>query len=1027
MRRLGAAAAAGLSLALTAAAPPDGGKGPRVEFNRDVRPILSEACFQCHGPDKAKRKGGLRLDTREGALAGSDAGGGPVIVPGKPDESEVVARITSDDPDEQMPPPDSGKSLTPGQVALIQRWLAQGAEYQGHWAYLPPRRPAVPDVPASASSPAGFVRNEVDCFILAALAGKGLRPSPEADRVTLIRRLSVDLRGLPPTPAEVVAFVNDPSPGAYERLVDRMLASPQYGERMATFWLDLVRYADTTGYHGDNHRDVALYRDYVIDAFNRNVPFDRFTVEQLAGDLLPGAGDAERIASGYNKLLMTTQEGGAQAKEYLAKYAADRVRNASTVWLGATLGCAECHDHKYDPFTTRDFYRFAAFFADIREVAVGPQEAVKVPTPEQSARLKTLEGEAARLRAVLDTTTPALAAAQSAWEASPGARRPEWTVFRPEATASEAGATLSVLGDGSVLASGKSPDRDTYSLTLKIGHTRLTALRLEVMPDGKLPALGPGRAENGNFVLGEFSVKAAGKPVAVAHVTATHAQAGFDAAGAADGKPETGWAILDRAGRPNAVVFELKEDVGCGTDCRCEPCAGTALTVTLTFPYGSRHTLGRFRLSGTDAARPVRAEAIPDAVAAALDTPAGARTDQQRRALASYYRSIAPELEPTRARLAEVSKAKADVEVVMPKMLVSRSGPPRVMRILPRGNWLDESGPVVTPAVPSFLSARAEQDGPRASRLDLARWVVAPDNPLTARVFVNRVWARAFGQGLVATLDDFGAQGAWPTHPELLDWLATGFGEGGWDVKSLVRLLVTSGTYRQSSRASDGLRQRDPYNQWFARQGRFRVDAEVVRDAALAVSGLLDTRVGGLPAKPYQPAGYWAHLNFPKREYQPDHGPGLYRRGLYTYWCRTFLHPSLLAFDAPTREECAVQRPRSNTPLQALVLLNDPTYVEAARALAERTLREGGDGLAPRVAWVYRTVLSRGPRPDEVDVVSSLYGKHLAEYRSDRPAAVSLIQTGERPVPADLDPAELAAWTSVARVVLNLHEAVTRN
>lgn len=1019
-------AAVGLIFALACATPPALSAEPParsrpVDFNRDVRPILSETCFQCHGPDKAKRKGNLRLDTKEGAFAPIE-GIGPVIVAGKPDESELVARVESDDADERMPPPESGRSLSKGQVEILRRWVAEGAEWKGHWAYLPPSRPEVPGI----IGPPGFARNDVDRFVLEKLAEKGLAPSPEADRATLIRRLSFDLKGLPPSPSAVDAFVNDARDDAYERLVASMLASPHYGERMAAYWLDLVRYADTTGYHSDNHRDVTLYRDYVIDAFNLDMPFDRFTTEQLAGDLLNGPTDAQRVASGYNRLLLTTEEGGAQAKEYTAKYAADRVRNASTVWMGATLGCAECHDHKYDPYTTRDFYRFASFFADIQEVVVGKQVAERVPTAEQAARAKAIDAEVARLQAVLDAPTPALALEQAAWERTAARRPVEWTAITPEKVESAGGATLTARDDGSILASGENSNKDTYTLTFKLDKSPRTALRLEVLPDGSLPKLGPGRAENGNFVLSELEAAADGRSIAWAQASATHAQDGQPASAAIDGKLSSGWAILPEAGRPNSAVFEAKEDFG---PC-CEECGESMLTVKLRFEHGTRHTLGRFRLSTTDAQRPVRAEGLPATVAKALDTPAGARTEADVNALASYYRTIAPSLELTRVALSAERKRRADLEAEMPLTLVTRAGTPRTMRILPRGNWLDDAGPIVTPAVPEFLNAGAAaagDDSARLSRLDLARWLVARENPLTARVFVNRVWALLFGQGIAASTDDLGAQGAQPTHPELLDWLAIEFMESGWDVKRLVAQIVNSGTYRQSSHADAGLRRSDPYNQWLARQGRFRLDAEFVRDNALAVSGLLAPQVGGGSARPYQPAGYWSHLNFPKREYQPDHGAGLYRRSLYTYWCRTFPHPSLRAFDAPSREECTVLRPRSNTPLQALVLLNDPIHVEAARALAERVLREAGAEPAGRVAWMYRNVLSRSPRPAEADVLSSLLEKHLTQYRGDRPAADALIHTGERPVPADIDPAELAAWTSVARVVLNLHETITRN
>ncbi len=774
--------------AVVLAAPAD-----KVDFNRDVRPILSETCFQCHGPDKGQRKADLRLDQKDGLFATKD--NGPVIVPAKPAESQLFVRITSKDKDLHMPPVDSGRKLSARQIELIRRWIEQGAEWKGHWAYLPPTRPAVPsvavghvsNVPGRQDAPT--IRNPIDRFIVAALPEQGLALSPEADRVTLIRRLSFDLRGLPPTAEEVDAFVSDPSPRAYEALVERFLASPQYGERMALYWLDLVRFADTNGIHSDNHREHAPLRDYVIAAFNSNKPFDVFTVEQLAGDLLPNPNREQQIASGYNRLNLTTEEGGAQPKEYIAKYAADRVRNASSVWMGATLGCAECHDHKFDPYTTRDFYSFAAFFADVQETAVGQQKPVGMPTDEQAAELRRLD-------------------------------------------------------------------------------ERIAALRRE--------------------------------------------------------------------------------------------------------------------------SQGAKAEAAA-----------------------------------AQKEIAEIEKRKQQIQKEAPQILVAMAGAPRTVRILPRGNWLDETGEIVQPNTPRFLKSLGV-NGRRASRLDLAHWLVDAENPLTARVFVNRLWKNLFGSGLATSLEDFGAQGSWPTHPALLDWLAAEFQSNRWDVKHMVRLLVTSASYRQTSVATAELRQRDPYNRWFARQGRFVLDAELIRDNALAVCGLLVPKFGGRSVKPYQPAGYWAYLNFPRREWQPDKGEDQYRRGLYTYWCRTFPHPGMLAFNATSREACTVERARSNTPLQALTLLNDPSYVEAARALAERIVTSGESSPESRIGYAYRQVLSRAAQPTEVQVLAGLYGKHLAQYRADRKAAEELLRVGERPAPSNIDPAELAAWTSVARVILNLHETITR-
>jgi mono/diheme cytochrome c family protein len=802
-----------------------------VDYNREVQPILSAHCYACHGPDEGKRKAKLRLDRRDAALK-------KAIKPGDSGRSLLISRISSNDDDEVMPPPSKKDRLSPAQIDVLRRWIDEGAKFDIHWSYVKPVRPALPPVKNKA-----WVRNAVDAFLAAGQEAHGLTPAPEADRITLIRRLSFDLTGLPPAPEEVDAFVNDTSPEAYEKRVDRLLASKQYGERMAMHWLDAVRYADTAGYHSDNHRDVWLFRDYVINAFNSNKRFDQFTIEQLAGDLLPNPTNEQRIASGYNRLLQTTEEGGAQPKEYTAKYAADRVRNASAVWLASTMGCCECHNHKFDPFTTRDFYCFSAFFADIQEKAVGRQDQTPILPPEDAARLKWFDEQLGVLRSTMDKPTAEQDALQAAWEKK-------------------------VRAEGS--------------------------------------------------------------------------------------------------------------------------------------------------------------KGLPKPVADALTADPAKRSSQQKQVIAKHYRSIAPELEAMRKAIADV-QAKRDALLKNARTtLVTTSIPPRVVRVLPRGNWLDDSGEIVRPAVPAFLTD-LNTKGKRTSRLDLAKWIVSPDNPLTARVFVNRLWKICFGQGIVKSLEDFGIQGSPPSHPQLLDWLAVEFVEKGWDVKYLLKLLVMSNAYRQSSAASKDLREKDPANVWLARQGRFRLDAEMVRDNALAVSGLLSRKIGGPSVKPYQPAGYWSFLNFPKREWQADKGESVYRRGLYTYWCRTFLHPSLLAFDAPTREECTVERTRSSTPLQALVLLNDPIYVEAARAFAERIMRAGGLDTATRLNWAYRRALSRDVKPEEVKLLTELYQKHLAEFRKDQMGAQKAVTVGQLALPKDVDLAELAAWTSVARVILNLHETVTRN
>ncbi|MEX2141688.1 MAG: PSD1 and planctomycete cytochrome C domain-containing protein [Pirellulales bacterium] len=859
----GTALALWLLGALSAAAA----EPPKIQFNRDIRSILSQNCFACHGPDDDAREADLRLDIKAGLFG--PVSDGVAVVPGKAQASVLLQRIKSSDPDQRMPPADSGKKLTAEQIQTLERWVASGADWQGHWAYIPPTRA---DVLAVDALPSGSTRNDIDRFVQTKLREQGLQPSAEADRVTLIRRLSFDLTGLPPKPEDVEAFVNDQGPDAYERLVDRLLASPHYGERMAIYWLDLVRFADTIGYHSDNPRNITPYRDYVIAAFNSNKPFDQFTIEQLAGDLIPEATTEQKVASGYNRLLMTTEEGGAQPKEYSAKYMADRVRNLSAVWMGSTMGCCECHDHKFDPFSTEDFYSLAAFFADVQETPVGKREpGMLLASDEQAAELKRLDDQVAALRQKLNADTPELAAAQAEWERA------------VRELASESG-------------------------------------------------------------------------------------------------PEKGSERRDAARR------------------------------------------GRNRAAVQSADRYQPPKEILDIVLLDADK----RSEEQGKKLAAHYRTVALLFDPLREQLAATEKQRNDLFARIPKTLITVAQSPRELRILPRGNWLDDSGEAVAPAVPHFLRQLDVSDR-RANRMDLAQWLTARDNPLVARVFVNRLWMLFFGQGISKSMEDFGAQGEWPTNPELLDWLAVEFIDSGWDVKRLARLMVASHTYRQTSAPTAEQKARDPLNRYFARQSRFRLEAEIVRDNALAVSGLLVLKIGGESAQPYQPAGYWDFLNFPKRTWQHDNGENQYRRGLYTHWQRTFLHPSLLAFDAPTREECASERVRSNVPQQALVLLNDSTYVEAARVLAERVLKQSSASTEERLNWLYRSVLSRLPKEQEQKVLIELLEKHRGQYQANRVAAEQLIAAGLAPVAKDLDAAELAAWASVTRAVLNLHETITRN
>ena len=1035
-----------LTLLLVAAADPLSIPN-RIEFNRDIRPILSDRCFACHGPDKNKREAETRLDTLEG-LHG-DAGNPGPLVPGDPNASEMIRRIESTDDDIRMPPPAFAKDVSEHERALIRRWIEQGAKWEGHWAFQPVRNAPVPKVDDER-----FSKNAIDGHIRSALVQSGLESSPKAAPRTLVRRLCFDLTGLPPKPEWVERFEADPSDQAYEKLVDDLIKSPQYGERMAVWWLDLVRYADSVGYHGDQPVPVTPFRDYVIDAFNSSKPFDRMTIEHLAGDLFPEPTTEQLIASGYNRLGMMSAEGGAQPKEYLSKYISERVRNVSGAWLGVTFGCCECHDHKFDPFPTKEFYQLEAFFADIQEKGLydagskkdpwGPE--MPVPNLDQKASMDALSIKIADLRKFLETPSDALASSQAAWEKEYVA----WTTLKPLEVKSLEGATLAIQEDASILASGKNPKNDTYEVTLNV-PSDFTAIRIEVLPHDSLPKKGPGRAGNGNFVLSEFEAYWQSVPdkdktlVSDAPATAPivesiplqNATATYEQVGAADGNPygkwlasaaidrdakgpTWGWAIMEQAGKTNYAVFELTPNAS--------PSNGRQLKLVLKQNLDNpKHTIGRFRIATTKALRPVTATTgVPVEIESVLQVAQADRTEAQRDQLAKHFRTVAPELQADREQFDRLTNELEALDKKVLRTLVTKRVEPRLIRILSRGNWMDESGEVVEPGIPSALGNRPDVAG-RLTRMDLAKWLVAPDNPLTSRVTVNRLWKLFYGFGLSRKLDDLGAQGDWPTHPELLDSLAMEFMNSGWDFKHMVKLMVMSEAYKQSSQPNDGVSEKDPYNKWLSHQGRWRLDAEFVRDNAMAIGGLLVQSVGNNHGRPFQPKGYWDYLNFPKREWQMGVGEQLYRRGLYTHWQRQYLHPSLLAFDAPGREECTAERTRSNTPLQALVLLNDPIYVESARAFAQRILTSGRATDEERVAWAIRDSLCRKVTSDESRLLVSLLGKHRTEYAADTASANKLLSVGEYPIPTEVNRTELAAWTSVARAILNLHETITRN
>ena len=1060
-----------------------------VSFNRDIRPIFSDTCFRCHGPDANARKAGLRLDIREQALKKTKSGATP-IVPGKPEESEIIRRIFSTEKFEVMPPEEAHKALTAQQKETIKRWVAEGAKYEGHWAYQPVVRPALPEI----RNPQSAIRNPIDAFVQARLAKEGLTPAPEADRRTLIRRVSLDLTGIPPTPEEITAFVADQSPDAYEKLVERLLASPRYAEKQAMHWLDAVRYADTSGFHGDNAFPAWPYRDYVLRAFRDNKPFNQFTREQIAGDLLPNSTDEQKIASAYNRLNRVSAEGGVQPKEYLAKYAADRVRTTSSVWLGATMGCAECHDHKFDPFLSKDFYSMKAFFADIKETGLVPDRGrnawgskLTLASEEQKRRMSELTKAMVQAQAELDAKAEALSARRVEWEKQTlrdfDTGKLAWQFQRPSSATATNGVKLTIYndesltttvyrggnlvteeikGDGLVVAGGANPDNATYTVTFKPGAGEWTALGIEVVQDESLPAARLARGAD-RFVLTEVDAelrrgdRGTGRqgekgnpnsprpPISSSpHLPLSFTLATTDGVGqwpenhamnAIDGNPKTGWGFSFADGRGAFIALRLAQKLKTSAD--------SVITVRLRHDSELRRaTIGRFRLAlssaeyswpDVQAKSPKPLNGLPAEVAAALKEKPAERSASQQKVIAEHFKWTAPELQPLAARVNQLEAERDLLDSQIPRVMITEATTPTMTRILPRGNFLDESGAIVTPAIPAVFGKVSAE---RATRLDLANWIVSKNNPLTARVFVNRMWRQFFGTGLSKVLDDLGSQGEWPTHPELLDYLAGEFMQPtvaavanahAWDIKHIIRLIVTSHTYRQASLSNQQLDERDADNRLLARQRPVRVDAEIIRDIALSVSGLLVEKFGGASVRPYQPERYLAALNFAVRDYSPDRGDSLYRRGLYVHWQRTFLHPSLSAFDAPSREECTVNRVNSNTPLQALVLLNDPIFVEASRAFAARALKEGGALLRTQIAWAFERATGRKPNTEEAGVLSKLYQNSLLNFQRDAAGARKLTTIGDAPTPKELNSARLAAMTTVTRAILNLHETITRN
>lgn len=1164
-----------------------------VDFNREIRPILSENCFLCHGFDHSTREADLRLDVFEGATA--DLGGYSAVVPGDLEESELWYRINADRKKEVMPPPKTGKTLTAEQKDLLKRWIEGGAGYTEHWAFVPPEPVAAPERTATSADEKVWRRsNGIDAFVQAQLEPVGLQPAPTADKRTLIRRVTLDLTGLPPTRQEIADFLSDSRPGAYQRVVERLLASTAHAEHMSRYWLDAARYGDTHGLHLDNYRSMYRYRDWLIHAYQENYPYDRFVTEQLAGDLMPEPTLNQQLATGFVRCNATSAEGGMIAEEFLAKYAMDRTDTFGTVFMGMSIGCAQCHDHKFDPVTQDEYFQLYAFFNNIAEEAsdrniAAPAPVLRAPYPEQEARLAVLEQKVADQRAYLEAPMPEADAKQSVWQAEQVAKlKRDWYVPTELELSSRFGTELKDLGDGYVLATGENPDKEVFDVTAQLPAGSWSAFRIEVEPDESTPTKGAGRSVNGNVVLSgvDVQVQFPGSPrfhpIQLAQAVADHQQDKFGTAGLLDADPNTGWALLPQTGKRHTLILQPTAAV--------QAPKGLKVMVRLRFEsVHKQHVIGKFRLAATSSPEfePIVAghwqqsrffpadkgatafqEAYPpetmqrgeeewkehreyhdgelhnlegavgaiylkreltspgertvtlslgsdDAIKVWLNGEVVLEKDVQRAVAADqdqiklhlkpgvnqlmykvvnygggyafYYRLLDNEpggiSVPLQQLLAHVDdratpfgeaealelrnyfrrnfspewkkrdqdlqdlQAKLDgLNAEIPMSLVAREREERRPALFLNRGQYDDPGHEVFPGTPGMfppmlvtapINASAETgDGnateateggaPRqiASRLDLANWLFREDHPLTARVQVNRLWQMVFGHGLVRTIGDFGAQGEWPSHPQLLDWLAMEFQQSGWDQRHMLRLMVTSATYMQDSGWDAAKAEVDPDNRLLARGPRFRLDAEVIRDAALASSGLLVDKVGGPSVKPYQPNGLWKAVGYTgsnTANFARDNGDALYRRSMYTFWKRTSPPPTMSLFDAPTRESCIVQRERTNTPLQALALWNDTQFVEAARALAARMMQSEDPYIT-----AFELVLSRPPLAEEIAVLKDLLERQKQQFVADPEGAKALLEVGEAMYDRNLNAVDLAAWTSIASVILNLDEAVTR-
>ncbi|MCI0388749.1 MAG: PSD1 and planctomycete cytochrome C domain-containing protein [Acidobacteria bacterium] len=1044
----------------------------QIDFKRDIAPIFAQACYQCHGAQKAM--GQLRLDLKMPAMKGGISG--PSIVPGNSKSSRLMQRILGEGGEAQMPM--GSDPLKPEQIELIRRWIDQGAnwpesaavggtEAPKHWAYLKPVRPELPRVNNQS-----WIRNPVDTFILASLEKEGLQPSPEAGKATLLRRVYLDLIGLPPSVNEVDEFLADRSPDAYEKVVDRLLASQHYGERWARLWLDLARYADSNGYEKDNLRVMWKYRDWVISAFNKDLPFDQFTIEQIAGDMLPNSTIDQRIATGFHRNTMVNQEGGIDPDENRFEILVDRVGTTATVWLGSTIACAQCHNHKYDPFLQKDFYRLMAFF-DNAEYQIGFQNPgddtsryvyepqLSMPTPDQEKRREVIDRELKQLESKLKTQTPELEAEQSKWERDQIDEQTKWIMLDPLKLESTGGATLKKLADSSILVSGAKPENDVYVITAKTELKNITGLRIEAIPDASLPKGGPGRDPYGNFFLTGVEVETASlndaTPMAIkfkdafvddsAYRLEVRQFLGREIGNLASDRPP-GWfvnATNDQTRLARQCVLISENPFGFE--------AGTILTIKLKQLGGSLNQgMGRFRISVTTTEEPRRIVSIPARLRPILSIPVTARTNKQKEDLSAQFRGATPLLKHDRDRVEQLRTEIRSLGIVTALVMEERQSFDRPSTFFrERGSFLNK-GEKVYAATPAVLHQPPE-NAP-INRLGLARWLVDDNNPLTARVTVNRLWEQIFGRGMVETSEDFGTQGERPIHPELFDWLAVEFmqptwkerGSGragervgeirnpqsairnpisqGWSMKKLIQLIVTSSTYRQSSATSPALLEKDPYNRLFARGPRFRMEAEMLRDVTLTSSGLLSRKLGGPSVFPLQPEGIWKSP-YSSEKWVVSKGEDRYRRSLYTFVRRSSPHPAMMTFDATSREYCTVRRVRTNTPLQALTTLNDEAAMEAARALARRMMVEGGESVTARITYGLRTCVARMPKEKEIERLVALFQQQQTYFSEHKAEAGTIIKDFHKSA-VNENTAELAAWTMVANVLLNLDETLTK-